>query len=267
MAAAVCILQRRDGMDFLTAVYTDIGSREKNQDSVLLEIAAAGQERILLGVICDGMGGLARGEAASGALVRAFSDWFHKTFPRIFYRGMEVQALKQSWMELLQKQNRRIRDYGQSHNILLGTTATALLLAGNNYYVIHAGDSRAYYLREGIQQITKDQTFVQREVELGRISPEEARIHPEKHLLLQCIGAGPAVEPDFYTGEYQKDGVFILCSDGFCHLVQSQELFPRLKPENMTTEGELETAAKYIAELNKSRGEEDNISAALIRTI
>ena len=233
-------------MNFLTAVLTDVGIRKKtNQDSILLETAATDYGQVLLGVICDGMGGLEKGEVASAILVKAFSDWFHREFPRILYSGIEANVVRQSWTDLILEQNQKISEYGLSCNASLGTTAVALLLVENVYYIINVGDSRVYYLKE--------------------MTLEEAKIHPKRNMLLQCVGASSVIEPDFYVGEYQPDSVFMMCSDGFRHVIQPQEFYDRLKPELMATEEKMKEAAVYFTELNKSRREEDNISVALIR--
>ena len=253
-------------MNFLAAVHTDVGIRKNtNQDSVLLETAVTDYGQALLGVICDGMGGLAKGEVASAILVKAFSSWFHREFPRILYGGIEADAVRQSWTDLILEQNQRIREYGQNCNASLGTTAVALLLVEDVYYIINVGDSRVYYLKEGINQITGDQTFVQREMDLGRMTLEEAKLHPKRNMLLQCVGASSVIKPDFYVNKYQPDSLFMMCSDGFRHLIQPQEFYERLRPEFMATEEKMKEAAVYFTELNKSRREEDNISVTLIR--
>lgn len=253
-------------MNFLTAVHTDVGIRKKtNQDSLLLETAITDYGQVLLGVVCDGMGGLAKGEVASAILVKAFSNWFHRDFPGLLYKGIEADAIRQSWTDLILEQNHKISDYGLSCNVSLGTTVAALLLVENIYYIINVGDSRVYYLKDGITQMTLDQTFVQREMDLGRMTPEEARIHLKRNMLLQCVGASGVIVPDFYVGEYAPDSVFMMCSDGFRHLIEPQEFYDKLKPECMATEEQMKETAVYFTELNKTRREEDNISVALIR--
>lgn len=253
-------------MNYLTAVHTDVGIRKStNQDSVLIETAATDYGQILLGVVCDGMGGLAKGEVASAILVKAFSNWFHKEFPKLLYSGIEANIIRESWTNLILEQNHKISDYGLSCNVSLGTTVAALLLIDNIYYIINVGDSRVYYIKEGINQMTLDQTFVQREMDLGRMTPEEARNHPRRNVLLQCVGASSVIEPDFYVGEYAQDSVFMLCSDGFRHLIAPQEFYERMRPELMVTEEKMKETAVYFTELNKSRREDDNISVALIR--
>lgn len=253
-------------MNYLTAVHTDVGIKKStNQDSVLIETAATDYGPILFGVVCDGMGGLAKGEVASAILVKAFSRWFHQEFPKILYGGMEANKLRDSWTNLILEQNLKINEYGLGCHVSLGTTAAALLLIDNIYYIINVGDSRVYYIKDGINQMTTDQTYVQREMDLGRMTPDEARVHPRRNVLLQCVGASSVIEPDFYVGEYAKDSIFMMCSDGFRHLIEPQEFVERIRPELMVTEEKMKETAVYFTELNKSRREDDNISVALIR--
>ena len=85
-------------------------------------------------------------------------------------------------------------------------------------------------------------------------------------MLLQCVGASQVVIPDFYQGEYQKDEVFILCSDGFRHLITDEEFVKILNPRLLTDEKSMRDAAIYCTELNKQRKESDNISVVIIKT-
>ena len=114
-------------MNYLTSIHTDAGIRkDRNQDSVLIETAATDYGQILLSVVCDGMGGLAKGEVASAMLVKAFSRWFHQELPRLLYSGMEANTLKESWTNLILEQNQKINNYGLGCNVSLGTTLAAL---------------------------------------------------------------------------------------------------------------------------------------------
>lgn len=253
-------------MNYLTTVHTDVGIRKStNQDSVLIETAATDYGQVLLSVVCDGMGGLAKGEVASAILVKAFSRWFHQEFPGLLYGGLEANTLRNSWTNLILEQNQRISQYGLECNVSLGTTLAALLLVDNIYYIINVGDSRVYYIKDGFHQMTLDQTYVQREMDLGRMTPEEAKNHPRRNVLLQCVGASSVIEPDFYVGEYKPDSLFMMCSDGFRHVITPEEFYEKMKPELMVTEEKMKETAVYFTELNKVRREDDNISVALIR--
>lgn len=253
-------------MKFITSIHTDVGIKKStNQDSVYVEVANTNNGEVLLAVICDGMGGLKKGEVASAMLIRAFSRWFHHEFPRLLYSDFDPNQLRDSWIKLICEQNARISQYGADNYVSLGTTVVALLLIDNIYYVINVGDSRAYMLKNDVAQLTVDQTVIQREMDLGRMTYEEAMRSPDRNVLLQCVGASLDIQPDFFVGEYEPDSIFMLCSDGFRHLITVNEFYSRLNPAVLKTKDNMHESAVYFTELNKSRNETDNISVALIR--
>ena len=100
---------------------------------------------------------------------------------------------------------------------------------------MHVGDTRAYEIVVGgITQLTQDQTFVRREVEAGRLTPEEAIVHPRRNVLLQCLGSTKEVVPDLVHGNITRDAIYLLCSDGFRHVLTEGELRKRLGPAALT---------------------------------
>lgn len=253
-------------MNFITSVYTDVGIKKKtNQDSVLALEAQTEIGQVLLAVMCDGMGGLAKGEVASAALVNAFRNWFINELPRLICMGLDQQAVFTAFGNIAFEMNARISTYGMNIGVSLGTTVVAMLIVGNRYYIMNIGDSRAYRMSDNIYQLTKDQTFVQRELDLGRMTPEEARVSPQRNVLLQCIGASDIIKPDFYTEEVNPGECFLLCCDGFRHVVTPEEFYARMNPLAIKDEATMYDTLVYFTELNKNRHETDNISAILIR--
>ena len=115
-------------------------------------------------------------------------------------------------------------------------------------------------------QLTKDQTYVQREIDMGRMTPEQAKTDPQRNVLLQCVGAGDYLEPDFYSGEVRTGENYMLCSDGFRHIITKQELYQYLNPHIADTPQKMQENMRYLTELNKRRKEQDNISVILIHT-
>ena len=252
-------------MTFVTATCTDIGIKKKtNQDSMLVMEADTDFGPVLLAAICDGMGGLAKGEVASAEAVRALAEWFQREFPPILYDGMDEQRLHDSLLDLIQDTNDLISDYGSSMGINLGTTIVALLIANGNYYAVNVGDSRVYRIEDAIEQISHDQTVVQREIDQGRLTPEDAAVDPRRSVLLQCAGASPEVIPDFYRGAISGRENFLLCCDGFRHVISESEFFEGLNPAVAATEQQMTDNLKYFVDTNKYRQETDNISAILI---
>ena len=197
--------------------------------------------------------------------------WFEVQFPELLYRrrtadGINRMELENEINKLILDVNQRIADHGKISHIAMGTTAAVLLMAEGKYYTMNVGDSRVYKIDgQGMTQLTKDQTFVQKEIDAGRMTPDEARVHPQRNVLLQCVGASEVIIPEFTQGEYKPGEVYMLCSDGFRHVITEEEFYKLMNPEKMESERALKDAAVYCTELNKSRQEKDNISVVLLK--
>lgn len=259
-------------MKFLTAVHADAGIRKKkNQDSVLLMEARTKGGNILFASVCDGMGGLEKGETASAAMVNAFKNWFERGLPhlvRSIHTGTFCREwLWKQWSRLINDTSCRIEAFGKSNHIALGTTAVGILICREAFYTLNVGDSRVYLLTDKIDCLTKDQTFVQQEVDAGRMTYDQSLISPYRNMLLQCIGTGPAVRPVFGYGKAASGQIFLLCSDGFRHVVSEDEIYRAFCPLEMTCEQIMQQRLFEMTEIIKERQEKDNISAVLIRTL
>lgn len=196
-------------MEYITGICTDVGiSKKVNQDAAMIRQAETKKGNVVLGVVCDGMGGLEKGEIASSTVITGMSEWFEKVFPDLLYHNFTFEAIKKSWLNLLLQLNNRISIYGDHHGIKLGTTITVLLLIEDAYYICNVGDSRVYCLNSQIQQMTRDQSYIQQEMDMGRMTEQEALHSDKRNMLLQCIGVGESLTPDFYTGEYKEDLLF-----------------------------------------------------------
>ncbi len=257
-------------MEFNIAIHTDVGIRkDTNQDSLCIKQAQIDKGNILLAIVCDGMGGLEKGEVASATVINAFSQWFEKELPRQLATDDYEEEIRYRWERLIKEQNLIISEYGRNNRIQLGSTITALLIYENGKYVIgHVGDSRAYRIwNEGIEMLTTDQTVVANEIRLGRLTKEQAENDPRRNVLLQCIGASRIVEPEFFFGEVKSGECYMLCSDGFRHVVTDEEIQEGFAPHNNCEESSMKENIVRLIELNKTRGETDNISAILIKVV
>ena len=255
-------------MKFTTAVHTDKGiKKQTNQDSALIMEARSDSGNILLTVICDGMGGLAKGEVASSTVIQTFCRWFEQELPGLlaFPDSLESRIFS-DWDRLIDECNRKIATYGRTNGISMGTTLNAVLFIGEKYYIVNIGDSRAYRITDRLEQLTKDQTFIQREMDMGRMSPEEARVSPQRNVLLQCIGASDYIEPDYSTGVVAPNQIYMQCSDGFRHVVSADEILQYLNPVLLINEKAMIESAVYLTDLNKYRRETDNITVVVVRT-
>lgn len=256
-------------MNFEVSYNTDIGIRKNtNQDSVAVKVINTAEGMIAFGIVCDGMGGLSKGELASKEVITTFCDWFDHIFiSDLKSDSFSEDRLKEQWNDIIQEQNEKLGNYGSNNNLMLGTTVSAILIYRGNYYITHVGDSRIYeILSDDSTQITSDQTFVAREIAMGRMTPEQAETDPRRSVLLQCVGASRVVEPDFLVGTVKSDAVYMLCSDGFRHKITDQEMIEYIGPQ-VGGEERLKYGCIYLTELVKNRREVDNITVAVIKTI
>lgn len=253
-------------MKYFASAVTDIGNTKKtNQDSVCVKIAQSEKYgQIAMVVLCDGMGGLDKGELASATVVKAFSKWFEEELP-LSLKRLSWSTLSDEWARMAKEQNYLIGQYGNRIENSVGTTLTAMLFIKDKYLIAHVGDSRAYGITDSVNQLTEDQTFIAREIKAGRMTAEEAKIHPKRNMLLQCIGASRNVEPQMILGKTDKNSVYMLCSDGFRHVLTNEEIYENFNFDNLSDEQAMEKNSRYLIDLVKSRNEKDNITVALLK--
>ncbi|MET9546789.1 Stp1/IreP family PP2C-type Ser/Thr phosphatase [Streptomyces sp. NPDC006627] len=215
--------------------------REGNEDS-----GYAGP-RLL--AIADGMGGQAAGEVASSEVISTLVT-LDDDVP-----GSDILT---SLGTAVQRANDQLRLMVEEDPQLegMGTTLTALLWTGQRLGLVHVGDSRAYLLRDGVlTQITQDHTWVQRLVDEGRITEEEATTHPQRSLLMRALGSGDHVEPDLSIREVRAGDRYLICSDGLSGVVSHQTMEDALA----SYQGPQETVQELI-QLALRGGGPDNIT-------
>jgi serine/threonine protein phosphatase PrpC len=226
------------------AARSDVGrEREGNEDSFL--------ELPPLFVVADGMGGAQAGEVASRTLVEVFEE------------AEAAGELPDSLEATVQKANARIYAMATEDSSLngLGCTATASYVAAGRVTTAHVGDSRLYRLRgESFEQLTEDHSLVGGLVRLGQLTPEEAKVHPQRSVILRAVGVEANVEVDILQHELEPGDVYLACSDGLSGMVRDEvmgETLGRLEP--------LDTAAQMLIELANAAGGRDNITVVLFR--
>lgn len=254
-------------MNFIISATTDIGlTKNTNQDSYSARVFTTNQGKMVLAILCDGMGGLAKGEVASASLVNAFNKWAEQRLPLLSQNAIRDEDIAQEWTKLAKDFNLKIKAYGNQCGVSMGTTLTAILITETRYYLINIGDTRAYEIDENVKVLTKDQTLVAREVELGNLTPEQAEIDPRRSVLLQCVGASDDVCPDIFVGETKLNAVYMLCSDGFRHEITENEIYQYLNPNVMLDADGMKRNMDSLIEINKQRQERDNITVVSVRT-
>lgn len=253
-------------MKYLTAFHTDVGlTKETNQDSICIKSATTSMGDVLMAIICDGMGGLEKGELASATVIRRFSYWFDNELPMMI-EGFRMDKVKYSFDVMITELNEKIGQYGRERSVSLGTTLTVMFFAKDEYMIAHVGDSRAYEIESKVVLLTEDQTVVGREVRRGRMTMEQAKNDPRRNVLLQCIGASSVVRPDYIKDNIKNETVYMLCSDGFRHVISEEEIYAELNPNLCTSEDIMKKQAIKLVEVNKQRQERDNISVIVIKT-
>lgn len=254
-------------MEFYISAATDIGTHRKiNQDSLFVRRLETRTGKMVLAVLCDGMGGLNFGELASAAIVSAFTDWMYRELPALSQSPLEDHAIREQWNRLIKEQNRLIRSYGQRCHCTTGSTVTALLLTENRYFLLNIGDSRAYEIAEQVIQLTEDHTVVANEVRLGNLTKEQAEHSSIQNVLTRCVGVQKEVWPDLFFGTVRKGAVYMLCSDGFRHRLTTEEMQEHLLNAAKKELSQMKCREEYLIELVKQRGETDNISVITIYT-
>lgn len=249
---------------FISAAHTDKGIRKSiNQDSVCLCTAATDSGEIVLAAVCDGMGGLAAGEHASAIMAREASMWFEQRLPKLVNHDdlIDFFRFQSDFEAVIQHAGKMIRQSSRGES---GTTISAVLLFDGQYFTVNVGDSRVYRMTDHLQQLTKDQSYVQREVDAGHMTEEQARNHPRRNVLLQCVGAGDFVIPDFTKGFCQAGDCFLVCSDGFRHTLKNEEIEDAFYMEDVPTDDDLKNILIRLTDINKARKEKDNISAIAV---
>lgn len=253
-------------MKYFGVAASDVGIVKKtNQDSVCLKVAQTSDKgQVAMVVMCDGMGGLEKGEFASAYVIETLSAWFEKELPNRL-PAYSWDNLSREWIGMVAEMNQKLLDYGKTIHVNLGTTLSAILIIEEKYMIVHVGDSRIYRIQDKLEQLTEDQTFIHREISRGTMTMEQAKLDSRRNMLLQCVGASRVVEPEITFGEVVPNSVFMLCSDGFWHVWEEQELYEALKPESVMEEKESERALIKLVETVKSRNEKDNITVTVLK--
>ena len=255
-------------MKYFGAAVSDVGIVKKtNQDSVCVKIAqTADKGQVAMVVMCDGMGGLEKGEFASAYVIETLSAWFEKELPSRL-PAYSWDNLSREWVGMVTEMNQRLLDYGKTIHVNLGTTLSALLIIEEKYMIVHVGDSRIYKIKSKVEPLTEDQTFIHREISRGAMTLEQAKLDSRRNMLLQCVGASKVVEPEISFGEVPGESVFVLCSDGFWHVWEEQELYEALKPDCILEEKKTEKILTEMVETVKSRNEKDNITVIVLKCV
>jgi len=244
---------------------TDAGeARRHNEDTVLVITAARDGDDVTpafgLFVLADGMGGHRAGEVASSLAARVVAHHIVQQFylPMLISqeRNTYQPALNELLVDAVQAANSAVADQVPGG----GTTLICALNLGSRAYIAHVGDSRAYIVSEGsLDQITHDHSLVDRLVELGQLTRDEAATHPQKNVLYRAVGQRERLEVDIHVRSIPRGGQLLLCSDGLWSVVSEAEL-----TNILMTASSLQTACESLVAAANRAGGPDNITAILV---
>jgi PPM family protein phosphatase len=238
-------------MRFRIGARTDVGRvREGNEDSYMVHEP--------LFAVADGMGGHQGGEVASNLALRSLERLAEEPPPDGDSAPRLAEVVRDANRVVLQKAS------GDPSLSGMGTTLTAVLAGtGARIHVAHVGDSRAYLLRGGeFSQLTRDQTVVQRLVDEGRITPEEAEIHPQRSILTNAVGVDRDIQVDEASYELKVGDRLLLCSDGLSGMVPEEEIKRTLQEYE-----EPQEACEALVQAANEAGGQDNITAVILDAV
>ena len=231
---------------------TDVGmKRQMNQDYIFTSEIPVGNLPNLF-IVADGMGGHNAGDFASRYTVETVLNQIRAsslTDPV----GLISQALEYANQEILHKASTEPEYRG------MGTTFVAATIEGHHLSVANVGDSRLYIVNYKIQQVTRDHSYVQEMVRLGKMDQEDARTHPDKNVITRAVGAAAELEVDFFEFDLQPYDRILLCSDGLTNMIEDEQI-----RRIMCSQRDLaESVQRLIATANQNGGK-DNISVIII---
>ncbi len=233
--------------------------RSHNEDSIAADAAAG------IAVLADGMGGYNAGEVASGIAVAMISAELKKALAG---RGEEfdIAAAEKLVGEHAVRANNAIFQAAQNQAQYagMGTTLVVMLLHDNGLVVGHIGDSRLYRFREGrLEQVTRDHSLLQEQIDSGLITKEQARHSQNKNLVTRAVGIDPEVEPEVRSYPVQPGDIYLLCSDGLNDMVTDEDMELTLG----SLQANLPLAAEQLVQQANDNGGRDNVSVILVRVL
>lgn len=236
--------------------------RSHNEDAIFVDAQNG------LAVLADGMGGYNAGEVASGMAVMVLSNGIKEGMASVKSNDKNPITGLSPTMNLVKEQifvaNTTIFEAAKSQPQCagMGTTLVVTQFYNNQITVAHIGDSRLYRLRgEVFEQVTKDHSLLQEQIDSGLITPEQARYSNNKNLVTRALGIDPMVEPEIHDYEVLPGDLFLLCSDGLNDMVSDEEMGLTLQ----ALQTNLPLAAEQLVQMANDNGGRDNISVVLIR--
>lgn len=241
----------------IIAASSDVGKiRKANEDSYFVS-DIIGEN--VVAVVADGMGGHKGGKTASSMLC----EYIEAATYKLDLFSMDSDCLEELLEGVISDANKKIVSKAKSKEELfgMGTTLVMCVASAERVVCANVGDSRMYHISDdGMKQITKDHSMVQEMVDKGQITPEEAKVHPNRNIITRAVGSNEEIKVDFFKLQPKKGDKLILCSDGLTNMLSEDDIYYIAKNVNSPDEA----CEKLVSAANNAGGD-DNITAVIIR--
>ena len=232
---------------------TDIGLvRETNQDAFSFGSFDDGN---CWAVVCDGMGGVSGGQVASEICVEKVSE----AIKRSYRKGITLSSAKNLLTTAINAANSAVFKEAQENIELkgMGTTVVAVLVLGSIAVVAHVGDSRTYLINDEINQITKDHSFVQLLIDTGKITEEEAKVHPDRNVITRAVGIEHVVDVEIDIVDINDNDKLLICTDGLNGYVPDADILKIIKEYG-------DSSTEKLVETANNAGGRDNVTVVML---
>ncbi len=230
------------------------GKKEKNDDAVSV---SKNKQGAIIGIVCDGVGSHSNAAYSSNYIVSTLEkEWQDLTFAN--FNNMK------NWLyDRIEKLNTELYTKSKDNQKKMGTTIVAVAIFDNQVVVYNIGDSTAYGLTKDnvMNVVTVEDSFVGALISAGAITEEEAKSHPEKHVLTQALATRDNIDLHTFIDDLNNYDYFLLCSDGLTNMIEKEEI------QNIVRNDELSIAVNKLIDKCVERGGVDNISVAIIKNL
>jgi len=230
------------------------GRKEKNDDAVSV---SKNKQGAVIGIVCDGVGSHSNAAYSSNFIVSTLEkEWQDLTFAN--FNNMK------NWLyDRIEKLNTELYTKSKDNQKKMGTTIVAVAIFDNQVVIYNIGDSSAYALTKDnvMTVVTVEDSFVGALISAGAITEEEAKSHPEKHVLTQALATRDNINLHTFIDDLNNYDYFLLCSDGLTNMIEKEEI------QNIVRNDELSIAVNKLIDKCVERGGVDNISVAIIKNL
>ena len=230
------------------------GRKEKNDDAVSV---SKNKQGAVIGIVCDGVGSHSNAAYSSNYIVSTLEkEWQDLTFAN--FNNMK------NWLyDRIEKLNTELYTKSKDNQKKMGTTIVAVAIFDNQVVIYNIGDSSAYALTKDnvMTVVTVEDSFVGALISAGAITEEEAKSHPEKHVLTQALATRDNIDLHTFIDDLNNYDYFLLCSDGLTNMIEKEEI------QNIVRNDELSIAVNKLIDKCVERGGVDNISVAIIKNL